>query len=140
MKYFVELFNEYHSINFGDSNVVEKEIKGEKVVFEQGRIMTMPTPDKTGSGFLKIKCRKREINDIYLIAKDWSHRDRIGQRIAKLRQERGLSVRALGELSGVTYQNVYKIEHGRYNVSIDILQKICNALDVEIALIDKAAE
>lgn len=140
MKYLVEIFGEYHHIDFGDSPVVEKEIKGETVIFEQGRIIMRPTLEQTGSGFVKIKCRKKEITDIYLICKNWTHREKIGKRIAQLRQERGLTVRALGELSGVTFQNIYKIENGRYNVSIDILQKICNALNVEIELIEKAAE
>lgn len=69
-----------------------------------------------------------------------NHRERIGQEIAQLRQERGLSVMQLAGLCNVSRQNIYKIEDGRYNVSIDILQKICNALNVELAIVDKAAE
>ena len=63
-----------------------------------------------------------------------NHRERIGNRIAELRKGKGLSLRQLAELSGVTSQNITKIEHGRYNVSIDILSKICNALDCEIEI------
>jgi transcriptional regulator with XRE-family HTH domain len=62
------------------------------------------------------------------------NRLRIGQRIAELRQEKGLTVRQLGEMSGVSYQNITKIEHGKYNVSIDILNKICLALGVELKI------
>ena len=70
------------------------------------------------------------------------NRLRIGQKIAELRQERGLSVRQLGEMSGVSYQNITKIEHGKYNVSIDLLTKVLNVLDsqIEITQIEKAAQ
>lgn len=70
------------------------------------------------------------------------NRLRIGQKIAELRQEKGLTVRQLGEMSGVSYQNITKIEHGKYNVSIDLLTKVLNVLDskLEIIPIEKAAQ
>lgn len=61
-------------------------------------------------------------------------RERIGRRIAELRQARGLSIRQLAEACGVSAQNITKIEHGRYNVSIDILGKICQSLGVTIKI------
>lgn len=63
-----------------------------------------------------------------------NHRERIGQQIAELRQKKGLTLKQLAELSGVTFQNITKIEHGKYNVSIDILTKVCNALGAEITI------
>lgn len=62
------------------------------------------------------------------------HRERIGKRIAEIRKEKGYTVRRLAELSGVNYSNIGKIENGRYNVSIDILSKICTALGAEISI------
>lgn len=72
----------------------------------------------------------------------YANRLRIGQKIAELRQEKGLTVRQLGEMSGVSYQNITKIEHGKYNVSIDLLTKVLNVLDsqLEIIPIEKAAQ
>lgn len=61
-------------------------------------------------------------------------REYIGRRIAEIRQEKGLSIRQLADMSGVNFANIYKIENGKYNVSIDILGKICNALGVEIKI------
>lgn len=61
-----------------------------------------------------------------------NHREVIGFQIAELRNKRGLSTRQLAELSGVNYTNIGKIERGVYNVSIDILSKVCNALDAHI--------
>lgn len=62
------------------------------------------------------------------------NRKRIGQLIADARRKQGLTLRELAERSGVSYQNITKIENGKYNVSIDILGKLCRALDLKIDL------
>lgn len=46
-----------------------------------------------------------------------NERERIGALLAQKRNEAGLSVRALAEIAGVSYQNVTKIENGKYNVN-----------------------
>lgn len=66
-----------------------------------------------------------------------SNREYIGKRIAEIRQAKGLSIRQLAEASGVNFANIYKIENGKYNVSIDILGKICEALDYRIDIVGK---
>ncbi|MEI3467713.1 MAG: helix-turn-helix transcriptional regulator [Bacteroides intestinalis] len=63
-----------------------------------------------------------------------TEREIVGKILADKRNETELSVRALAELAKVSYQNITKIENGKYNVSIDILSKIANALGLEIAL------
>ena len=63
-----------------------------------------------------------------------TNRQRIGTLIAEARANEGLSVRKLADICGVSHQNITKIEHGRYNVSIDILNKVCHALRLEITL------
>jgi DNA-binding XRE family transcriptional regulator len=67
-------------------------------------------------------------------------RVQIGRQLAELRNKRGLSTRQLADICGVTYVNISKIENGRYNVSIDILNKVCDALDADIRIIDKEEE
>lgn len=57
-----------------------------------------------------------------------SHREQIGRQVAELRNKRGLSTRQLAELCGVDSSNIGKIERGRYNVSVDILGRVCDAL------------
>lgn len=69
-----------------------------------------------------------------------NNRLRIGQRIADLRNKAGLTLRQLAENAGVSYQNICKIENGKYNVSIDLLSKLCDALGAEIKIESKAAE
>lgn len=66
-----------------------------------------------------------------------NERERIGELLAQKRNEVGLSVRETAELSGVSYQNITKIENGKYNVSIDILSKITDALNCKLTIIDK---
>ena len=61
-----------------------------------------------------------------------SNREYIGKRIAEIRQAKGLSIRQLAEASGVNFANIYKIENGKYNVSVDILGKICEALGYHV--------
>ena len=63
---------------------------------------------------------------------DLNDRKRIGVRIAELRKAKNISMRKLSELSGVNYANICKIENGKYNVSIDILSKIAEALECEV--------
>jgi transcriptional regulator with XRE-family HTH domain len=69
-----------------------------------------------------------------------NNREYIGKRIAEIRQAKGLSIRQLAEVCEVNFANIYKIENGKYNVSVDILGKICDALEVKLELVDKAAE
>ena len=66
----------------------------------------------------------------------YGQRARIGKRMAEIRLEKGLSIRQLAELSGVNFANIHKIENGKYNVSIDILGKICDALGCKIDLVE----
>ena len=63
-----------------------------------------------------------------------SNREYIGKRIAEIRKAKGLPIRQLADASGVNFANIYKIENGKYNVSIDILNKICLALGVELRI------
>lgn len=63
-----------------------------------------------------------------------NHRERIGLQLADFRKAKGYTLRQLEGISGITNQNISKIERGRYNVSIDILSRICDSLDIEIQL------
>ena len=66
-----------------------------------------------------------------------NNREYIGKRVAEIRQAKGLSIRKLADASGVNFANVYKIENGKYNVSIDLLGKICDALECKIEILKK---
>lgn len=61
----------------------------------------------------------------------------IGAIIKDIRNRRGLSIRALGELSGVQFANIGKLERGEYNPSVNILNKILLSLNCELIVEEK---
>lgn len=65
-----------------------------------------------------------------------NNRERIGLLLAEARKAAGLTVRQLGEQTGLDPSNISKIENGKYNVSIDILSKITDALECKIDFTD----
>ena len=72
-----------------------------------------------------------------MAATDMNHRSEIGRQVMELRNKRGLSTRQLAELCGVNYTNIGKIERGAYNVSVDILGRVCDALGAELKIVER---
>lgn len=62
-----------------------------------------------------------------------NYREEIGSELQTLRVQKGLTVRELAEASGVHFSNIAKIENGKYNVSVDILGKVAEALGYKLA-------
>jgi predicted transcriptional regulator len=54
-----------------------------------------------------------------------------GKRLQELRVERALSLRALGERSGVAYDTINKLELGRRPAHASTIRKLAYALGVE---------
>jgi transcriptional regulator with XRE-family HTH domain len=54
-----------------------------------------------------------------------------GQRLRQLRVERALSLRALGERSGVTFATIYNLENGNRPARLATIRKLADALSVE---------
>ena len=63
-----------------------------------------------------------------------TYREQIGQQIAHIRKEKGLTQDQLSKMTGLDRANIAKIENGRYNTGIDIIGKICDELGVEIKI------
>ena len=59
-----------------------------------------------------------------------SLRVRFGRRLREIRVEQGISQEKLAEKSGVLRTTISRIETGRYNASIDIVDKITSAMCV----------
>ena len=57
----------------------------------------------------------------------------VGEIIKKLRIERGLTQKQLGELCEMAYSAIRRYENGRANPKIETLQKIANALNVNVS-------
>ena len=63
-------------------------------------------------------------------------RDRIGQRIAKLRKFAGLSQEQLSERAGLQRTHISRIEAGKYAVTLETIQAIAEALGMTVDIID----
>lgn len=63
-----------------------------------------------------------------------NYREKIGQKIAQIRKDKGLTQENLSAMTGLDRANIAKIEKGRYNTGIDIIGKICDALGCRIEL------
>ncbi|HBP86125.1 MAG TPA: XRE family transcriptional regulator [Nitrospiraceae bacterium] len=50
-----------------------------------------------------------------------------------LREQRGLSVRKLGELAGVHYVSIVKMETGKLDPRLSTLQRLADALNVSVS-------
>ncbi len=64
----------------------------------------------------------------------------VGQRLRALRLERGLSIRALAERSGLNVNTFSLIENGKTSPSVSTLQQIAGALDGPITAFSEASE
>ncbi|MFV1493576.1 helix-turn-helix transcriptional regulator [Phaeobacter sp. JH18-32] len=58
-------------------------------------------------------------------------RERVGQNIQDIRRDKGLSQEELAHISGIDRGYVGKLENAKYAASIDMLEKIAQALDVD---------
>ena len=54
-----------------------------------------------------------------------------GHKLKQLRVEQALTLRALGELSGVAYDTINKLELGRRPAHASTIRKLADALGVE---------
>lgn len=63
-------------------------------------------------------------------------RDRIGMKLKNLRNAAGLSLGALAERTGLDAGHLCRIESGKYNVGIDALSAITEALGKKIEFVD----
>lgn len=59
-------------------------------------------------------------------------RAKIGKTLKELREAMGVSQWALAKMTGLTQGNVARVEAGKYNVTLDTLAVIANALDCNI--------
>lgn len=61
-------------------------------------------------------------------------REAIGMQIRRERKRQGLSGKQLAERAGFSEPTINKIENGRWNASVNILERLTNALGVTLTL------
>lgn len=59
-------------------------------------------------------------------------RDDFGRRIELIRKKKNISQEDLAVKAGITRNNLSRIENGKYSAGMDILQRIADALDMEL--------
>lgn len=64
--------------------------------------------------------------------KDW--KKILGEQIRARRQDLNMTQTELSEATGIDRANISKIEGGRYNISVDIIGRIAEALRCEVRL------
>lgn len=64
------------------------------------------------------------------------NRKKIGEQIMSIRQAKGITQLELANATGLDRANISKIERGKYNVGIDIIQKICIALGTKLVIVE----
>lgn len=58
----------------------------------------------------------------------------IGDNLRAIRQAKGVSIRALAEIVGVSKSTIVHIESGKFSPRYDIVERIAEALGVEIEI------
>lgn len=64
-------------------------------------------------------------------------RIRIGQEIAELRRQRGMTQQNVSDKTAIRRPHISRIEQGRYSVGFDTLQAIADALDADIRIVPR---
>lgn len=59
----------------------------------------------------------------------------IGKNIVDLRHAHGFSQEDLADLSGLSVSYLRAVEHGRANPSLDVLESIAKALEVDLSIL-----
>jgi transcriptional regulator with XRE-family HTH domain len=66
---------------------------------------------------------------------DEKTRIEIGARLREAREQNGLTIRQLADLTGYHYSNICRIEQGKYAVSVDIAGHIAKCLGYRLAIL-----
>lgn len=63
------------------------------------------------------------------------NRKQIGKLLSHKREEKGITIEQLAIKTGLSEVNLMRIEEGRYNIGVDMLMNIINALETKILLV-----
>ena len=63
------------------------------------------------------------------------NRKQIGKLLSHKREEEGITIEQLAIKTGLSETNLKRIGEGRYNIGVDMLMNIINALETKILLV-----
>lgn len=62
-------------------------------------------------------------------------RNRIGQRLQEVRKDKGMTQQDVSAKSGVTRTTVSKIEAGKFNAGVDIVDRLARAMGASLDIV-----
>lgn len=87
----------------------------------------------------KAALRRRFFNSSLMTQEQlYDNRVRIGERIAQIREEKGLTQQQVADTSGLKRSHISRLENGGYNVGIDIISKVAAVLECEVDIIQRS--
>lgn len=66
-------------------------------------------------------------------------REQIGLQLLEVRKKKQMTQQQVADMAGITRNNLSKIENGKYNVSVDILSRVCEVVGVRLTITEEAA-
>lgn len=94
--------------------------------------------DRDNNHYLQVKLRGEYVTETQLYKVELDHRTikryELGQQIASIRRAKGLSVRDLAQQADIDAANLSRIEQGNYNASVDIINRICDAIGARLTI------
>lgn len=72
--------------------------------------------------------------------KNEQERQRIGQDIAQLRKEKGMTQQQVADITQIQRAHIARIEAGRYSVGFDTLQTIAEVLNADIRIVPRETQ
>ena len=64
-----------------------------------------------------------------------AYREDIGAKIREIRKKQGMTQQQLADLCGIKRTTICKIESGKFNASLDILERICAPIGARLVLV-----
>lgn len=75
-----------------------------------------------------------------MMMRNEAERLRIGERIAALRKEAGMTQTELAEKTGLQRSHIVRLEQGRYGATIDVLAAIAEAMGRQVDFIKRSED
>lgn len=141
MNYFFEKDRTIYDISLSNKEVKNMKIKDREVSVSLFKIHRKPTFRDIGSATLDVVYHDDDSRVLVeaIIAKRTkeNERRRIGERIKELRNEKKWTKERLANEAGLHDTHITRIENGDYDVRIDTLARIADALGYEINITNK---
>lgn len=92
--------------------------------------------DDSGNAYLQVGMEDMQPLFTLYLDEPWATRKEIGKEITRLRKEKGMSVRQLGEILGLSWVAINQIELGKTSPKIDFLRTILAYFGKRLAIVD----